>query len=937
MFSFAYYLIRKSIASTRILSVLLTLLLALTSTGCKENAAEESEYVIGFSQCTAGDTWRKSMQAGMEREVSFYPNVTLIQKNAREDSQLQIQQIRELVSAGADLLIISPNQAVPVTPIVEELYAKGIPVVILDRQTTSKKYTAYVGSNNLEIGRAAGQYITTSLKGHGNVLEILGTSGASPTRDRHAGFVESIAQSPGIHLIDQFHGDWEQEYVLKQLPAMLAKHPDIDLIYAHNDRMALGAYKVCKQAGLIEKIKLVGVDGLAGPDGGIDLVEKGIINASMLYPTGGEEAIRTALRILRKQPFNKENILETMVITPANVHMLKVQSDKILSQQEDITRQQQRLQEQTHLYRNQRIVLYILVFLLIGAIILATIVFISLRENRAINARLETQNEEILSQRNQILDMAERLRESTEAKLKFFTNFSHELRTPLTLILGPVEDMLTNKNVAPNTQRKDLELVRKNAQQLLHLVNLLMDFRKIEVGKMPLRVARYDIIWFIQEIMNVFRNIARQRRITYRLTSSSPDITVWFDANLLDKVFYNLLANAFKYTPDNGNILIHVAQDDNSESVLITVEDEGHGISEDEQQHIFEWFYQGKSSVGGTGIGLALSHELVQMHHGHLSVRSEAGNGCTFTVRLPLTQPDKPADSLPVEPSWTPSAFSPPTFDQAPLFEYSTGASALSAANADATVLVIEDNADLRAFLVSKLQPHFQVLEAADGDTGLKMAFDSLPDLLICDVVIPGQSGIQVVSQLKNDWRTSHIPAVMLTARNTPEQIIEGVQSGADLYIMKPFNPIYLIESMKTLLRSRERIRDHFRRELSLDTTTLAPQRTDRKFIDELTVVIEQNIANSELTVDGIAQAIGLSRMQLYRKSKALLGCGVMDYLQNIRLTKARQLLLKPNTTISEVAYDVGFSSSTYFATAFKQKYNISPSEFKNLHTPTQN
>ncbi len=873
----------------------------------------------------------------MEREVSFYPNVTLIRKNAREDSQLQVQQIRDLVSAGADLLIISPNQAVPVTPIVEELYAKGIPVVILDRQTTSKKYTAYVGSNNLEIGRAAGQYINTLLKGHGNVLEILGTSGASPTRDRHAGFLESIAESPDIHLVDQFHGDWEQEYVLKQLPAMLAKHPDIDLIYAHNDRMALGAYKVCKQAGLIEKVKLVGVDGLAGPDGGIDLVEKGIINATMLYPTGGEEAIRTALKILRKQPFSKENILETMVITPANVHMLKVQSDKILSQQEDITRQQQRLQEQTHLYRNQRIVLYILVFLLIGAIILATIVFISLRENRAINARLETQNEEILSQRNQILDMAERLRESTEAKLKFFTNFSHELRTPLTLILGPVEDLLTNKNVAPNTQRKDLELVRKNAQQLLHLVNLLMDFRKIEVGKMPLRVARYDIVWFIQEIMNVFRNIARQRRITYRLTSSSPDITVWFDANLLDKVFYNLLANAFKYTPDNGNILIHVAQDDTSESVLITVEDDGHGISEDEQQHIFEWFYQGKSSVGGTGIGLALSHELVQMHHGNLSVRSEAGNGCTFTVRLPLTQPDKTADSLPVEPSWTPSAFSPPTFDQAPLFEYSTGVPSLSAANAEATVLVIEDNADLRAFLVGKLQPHFQVLEAADGNTGLKMAFDNLPDLLICDVVIPGQSGIQVVSQLKNDWRTSHIPAVMLTARNTPEQIIEGVQSGADLYIMKPFNPIYLIESMKTLLRSRERIRDHFRRELSLDTATLAPQRTDRKFIDELTVVIEQNIANSELTVDGIAQAIGLSRMQLYRKSKALLGCGVMDYLQNIRLTKARQLLLKPNTTISEVAYDVGFSSSTYFATAFKQKYNISPSEFKNLHTPTQN
>ncbi|WP_374755017.1 substrate-binding domain-containing protein [Arsenicibacter rosenii] len=927
------YYIRKFIPFIRILP----LLLLYISTGCKETNPEENEYIIGFSQCTAGDTWRKSMQEGMEREVSFYPNLTLIHRNAHENSKLQIQQIRELVNAGVNLLIISPNEAIPITPIVEELYNKGIPVVILDRQTTSKKYTAYVGSNNLEIGRAAGHYINTLLKGNGKVLEILGTSGASPTRDRHAGFVESIAQSPGIQLIDKFHGDWEQEYVLKQLPAMLAKHPDIDLIYAHNDRMALGAYKVCKQAGLEQKIKFIGVDGLAGPNGGIDLVEKGIINATMLYPTGGEEAIRTALRILRKQPFSKENILETMVINPANVHSLKVQSDKILSQQQDITRQQIRLQEQSNLYHNQRIVLYILVFLLIGAIILATIVFISLRENRAINAKLEAQNQEILSQRNQILDMAERLRESTEAKLRFFTNFSHELRTPLTLILGPIEDILTNKNVSPGNQRKDLELVRKNAQQLLHLVNLLMDFRKIEVGKMPLRVAQYDIVWFVQEIMNVFKNIARQRRITYRLTSSAPGIAVWFDANLLDKVFYNLLANAFKYTTDGGQILLHVSLDDSNESVLITVEDDGQGISQEEQQHIFEWFYQGNTSVGGTGIGLALSHELVQMHHGNLSVRSEVGNGCTFTVRLPLTQPDKTADSLPVEPSWTPSAFSPPTFDQAPLFEYTTSMPSLPPPNAEATVLVIEDNADLRAFLVSKLQPHFQVLEAADGNTGVTMAFENLPDIVVCDVVIPGQSGIQVVNQLKNDWRTSHIPAVMLTARNTPEQIIEGVQSGADLYIMKPFNPIYLIESMKTLLRSRERIRDHFRRELSLDTATLAPQRTDRKFVDDLTAVIEQNIANSELTVDGIAQAIGLSRMQLYRKSKALLGCGVMDYLQNIRLTKARQLLLRQNTTIAEVAYEVGFSSSTYFATAFKQKYNISPSEFKNLHTPSQN
>jgi len=400
------------------------------------------------------------------------------------------------------------------------------------------------------------------------------------------------------------------------------------------------------------------------------------------------------------------------------------------------------------------------------------------------------------------------------------------------------------------------------------------------------------------------------------------------------KIFYNLLANAFKYTLDEGQITITVQLDSSTESVVIRVDDDGQGITEEDQKHIFEWFYQGQTASGGSGIGLALSHELVQMHHGNLSVHSKIDSGSTFELRLPLVQPDMSADNPSLPGTWTPSVFPPPILEKSSLFDTNNRQ---SPGVSETTVLVIEDNTDLRSFLVSKLEEHFQVLHAANGDIGLELAFSHLPDVVISDIVMPGKNGLQVVGELKSDWRTSHIPVVMLTARNTPEQVVEGVQSGADLYIMKPFNPTYLIESLKTLLRSRERIRDHFRRELSLDTPTISPQRTDRKFIDDLTIVIEQHISDSELTVDAIAQAIGLSRMQLYRKSKALLGCGVMDYLQTIRLTKARQLLLRSNTTIAEVAYEVGFASSTYFATAFKQKYNISPSEFKNLHITNQN
>ncbi|QNP51343.1 response regulator [Hymenobacter qilianensis] len=251
-------------------------------------------------------------------------------------------------------------------------------------------------------------------------------------------------------------------------------------------------------------------------------------------------------------------------------------------------------------------------------------------------------------------------------------------------------------------------------------------------------------------------------------------------------------------------------------------------------------------------------------------------------------------------------------------------------------ILVIEDNEDVRDFVVQKLAPHFQVSSAADGDTGLRLAAETIPDLIVCDVMLPGLTGLEVVTQLRADWRTSHIPVVMLTARNAPEQQLEGVQSGADLYLTKPFNPTFLLESIRTLLANRAHLREHFRRELSVDTATVAPQRVDQKFLAELTAIVEANLTRTDLSVEDVARSLGISRVQLYRKVKALLGTGVTDFIQGIRLTKARQILLDDSLTIAEVAYQTGFSSPSYFSTAFKAKYQISPSEFKALHVTPQ-
>ncbi len=873
------------------------------------------------------------MLAGMKKELSFYPEVSFRMKDAHDNSRLQQQQIQEFLREGVDLLIVSANEAEPITPVVEEAYNRGIPVVILDRRTTSKLYTAYVGGNNLEVGQAAGNYVGNLLKGRGNVLEVLGAPGASPALDRHRGFKQALRAYPGVRLVAQVHGDWKRPSVMQRLPAVLRQQPDINLIFAHNDRMALGAYQVCKQLGLDHRIRVIGVDGLPGNQGGIELVQNEVISATLLYSPGGEEAIRTAMKILRQQPYDKENILSTMVIDSTNVLTMKLQTEKLASQQQDIQRQQQLLRRQRDTYASQQTVLYVLAAALLGAAMLGLIAWRAFRANRRINQTLGKQNGEIRSQRNQLQEFAERAKVETEAKLRFFTNFSHELRTPLTLILGPVEEMLTSGTDLPAPYRHDLGLIRRNAQRLLQLVNQLMDFRKIDVGKMPVRATEGNLVAFVREIMDVFEKPARQRGIMLRFLPAEPVILLWFDANILDKVFFNLLSNALKFTPDRGQITVSLQLVPTDDSVRVSVEDTGRGISEQDRAHIFEWFYQGQQSAArGSGMGLALALGLTRLHQGQLTFTSQPGQGSTFVVTLPLTLPSA-LKQLDAAPQAT-SAFAL----EEGIAAVSLGAGELPAvASSEALVLVIEDNPEVNAFLTQKLQPHFQVSTAFDGGTGLRLAAESIPDLVVCDVMLPGLSGLEVVAQLKSDWRTSHIPVVLLTARSAPEQQVEGVQAGADLYLTKPFNPTFLLESLRTLLANRNKMQEHFRRVLSVDTTTLAPQRVDQKFLADLTAIVEANLTKTALSVEDVARSLGISRVQLYRKVKAVLGTGVADFIQGIRLTKARQLLLDDDLTIAEVAYQLGFSSPSHFSTSFKTRYHVSPSEFRALHTtPTK-
>ncbi|MDO7844758.1 substrate-binding domain-containing protein [Hymenobacter sp. M29] len=912
-------------------------LVALLSS-CAEPARPRA-YRIGFSQCSTQGIWRQAVLDGMKRELSFHPEVQLRMLDAKDNSQRQAQQIKELLAGGIDLLIVSPYEPGPVTPAVEAAYETGIPVLLLDRRITSQEFTAYVGGDNVEVGQTAARYAASLLHEHGSVIELTGARKSSATAGRHQGFAQGMVAYPNMHVAAEVTGNWNITTLKAPLKAALLAHPEAALIFAHNDNMGRSAAEVLQQLGLSQKVGIIGVDGLA-----LDLVDKGVFKASLLYSPAGEDAIRTALRILNHQPFKRENQLSTVVIDSTNVRMMMQQREKILTQQKDIEQQHGLLQGLRATYASQRTVLYGLLATLLGALALGAVAWRSARKNRLINHQLVlqnaendkinrqllVQNEEISQQRNQIQALAEQARADTEAKLRFFTNFSHELRTPLTLIMGPVEELLGSSSELSGAQRQDLALVQRNTQRLLQLVNQLLDFRKIEVGKMAVRATESDLVDFVRDIVEAFEKPARLRGVQLRFVAAEPELHAWFDANLLDKVFLNLLSNALKFTPEQGQITVSLQAAEDGRAWRLSVADTGPGISAQDRAHVFEWFYQGEQGAvaKGSGMGLALAHGLVRLHQGQLTLSSQPGQGSTFTVAVPCELPEElrasgamqlPAISLD-EPEPLPADF---------------GTEVLVAASETASetlVLVIEDNAEVNDFVARKLRGDFRVQSATDGHSGFRLATELIPDLIVCDVMMPGLGGLEVVAQLRADWRTSHIPVILLTARSAAEQQLEGVQAGADLYLTKPFNPTFLLESVRTLLANRARQRAHFRRELSLDTATVAPASPDQKFLLDLTAVVEANLTKTDLSVEDVARALGISRMQLYRKVKAVLGTGVTDFIQSLRLTKARDLLLDEQRTVSDVAYELGFSSPSYFSTSFRARYQLSPSEFRALH-----
>ena len=546
------------------------------------------------------------------------------------------------------------------------------------------------------------------------------------------------------------------------------------------------------------------------------------------------------------------------------------------------------------------------------------------------NAELKRLNEEVL--------------ELTHSRLVFFTNISHELRTPLTLIADPVEMLLEDSGIKGKS-RELLKMVKRNAVALQQLVSSILDFRKIQNGKMELTLYRFDLVKALKMWVGDFQLTAERKQIKLHLdiTDSVGSQEVVADKEKIARVVFNLLSNALKYTPAGGDIFVSLKDEDGK--FRLDVRDTGKGISQEEAGKIFERFFQAKGAASGTGIGLALVKSFVELHHGEARVESELGKGSDFFVVIPREQEDNSlvihtdVDNVDNYVSFSLSD-DKTLVDEANLQYIDDGErksgkvqQLLSDNTNKPTVLVIDDNNDIRQYEHTLLQDDYIVLEAADGKEGLDVAKKEVPDLVICDVMMPVMDGLEFTQNLKTHTATSHIPVIMLTAKNLEEHRAEGYEHGADSYITKPFHSKVLLARIENLLKQRKLLKHLFQGtpEAELEIADSHLEDRDKQFMKQLHAIIQKNLSDSEFGVEDIGKQIGLSRVQLYRKVKAMTGSSVVDLLRKARLAKAKRLLESRSMSVSEVAYDVGFSAPSYFTKCFKDEYGMLPGDVGNV------
>ena len=882
---------------------LLVWLTLIVLCGCT-SSGKQKRHVIGLSQCMLDDAWREAMINDMRIEASNYDDVEIIIKDAQNNNETQIQQIRDLIRQKVDVLIISPYQSEPITAVAEEAYRAGIPTIITDRKVNTDQYTSFVGANNYEIGLAAGNYAAHYLPPNAIILEIWGLTQTSPAQERHKGFVDALREREDLSF-RKIEGQWLVDTARMELRKL--EHPEqIDFVYAHNDMMAIAAreYFMAWDSIRGRDLRIIGVDAVAGA--GLEAVEDGRINASFLYPTGGEQVIRTAMRIIQGEPVDKFIPLRTAPVDHQSARTLLLQADQLQKYKQRIEAQRSRIDGLSDRFYFLRNSLGVISLLMIGFIALSIYAFYINRKMRQANRKLISLNAE--------------MKEVTAQKLQFFTNVSHEVRTPLTLILTPLDRLIVSLRESPYAS--DLGLIQKNANRLLRVINQILDFRKVEGKQEKLAVREIDLVPFVGEIKSYFDSMASVRAISYTFTSSIKQCTLWIDPDLLEKVFFNLLSNAFKFTPEGGRVRIELSEEGGR--VFIRVIATGSGIRPANLPHLFDRFYTEDRSMG-TGIGLHLVKEYIDMHGGETRVESEPGQRTTFTVCLRKGKAHFEDSDL-METPVSHQAYEASRLDDSETKE-------MLSKTYPYTILITEDDDEVRGFLERELSLHFKIRTVANGKDALRVLEEEEISLVVSDVMMPEMNGFELCRTIKSQLPFSHISVILLTALTDERQRIFGITGGADDYIQKPFHTDYVKIKIIHLLQERQKLRERLLEKLRDNKLLLSePEKVesiDDTFLRKFAEQIEAVYADPEYNVEKLSETLGLSRGHLHRKIKELTGTAPVEFLRTYRLNKATQLLRQNAYTVSEVAYRTGFSSPAYFSKCFKAVYGVTPTEYQ--------
>lgn len=893
------------------------------------------EYIIGVSQCS-NDEWRVQMNKEILREALFYPGVEVEIRQAQDDNQRQIKDIKEFIHQKVNLIIVAPNEAGAIAPVLEEAYEAGIPVVLVDRKIHSDKYTAYVGADNYEIGKKVGEYIVNALNGEGQVVEITGLKASTPAVERHRGMMEALKVAPGIHIVASADAGWFQDKARMVVDTILKRHSRIDLIFAQNDRMAIGAYQEARRQGREKDIVFIGVDAVAGKGYGVESVAKGELNATFIYPTGGDKVMQVAMSILKGKKYERENYLSTAAVNKDNARIMQMQTEHIFSLDHKIELLHSRLDDYFLRYSAQKMFLYacVVILVLVGFLLffLVRAFWMKNRMNTELSTQkeqLESQRDQLQEQRDQLIELSRQLEEATHAKLSFFTSVSHDFRTPLTLIADPINQLLEKKTVV-GRDRDMLEIVHRNVSILLRLITQILDFQKYECGKLNLHLSEFNVFEGVKEWTKAFHVLAARKHIHFKVVAEGnvADYVMVADAEKMERIIYNLLSNAFKFTPEKGEIKVELyrKEQDSQNLLCLKVSDTGIGMSEEHAQHVFERFYQIDMQHTGSGLGLALVEAFTRLHHGQVKVATEEGKGTSFLVELPMRQEGEVKEvierneSLKNLQEGAVLDAGTETLRQLPKKIDTDG-------NAEKeVVLVIDDNQDVRDYIKMLLLDKYTVIEAVNGQEGVRQAMKYVPDVIICDVMMPVMDGVECCRRLKNELQTSHIPVMMLTAYTMDEQRIQGYDSGADAYLAKPFSAKLLLSRIRNLIDNRKRLK------MKEDTVTSIQKQSlgelDKGFVEKLKMLIDEKMGDSNLSVEDLGSDLGLGRVQLYRKTKALTGYSPNELLRMARLKKAASLLASTEKTVAEITYEVGFSSPSYFTRCYKDYFGESPTDF---------